>query len=244
VSERLSEGDPSLPLANVDAPGLYLACACALGVRGAVELADAICSTHVISALRRLGIESTLRDEVLARLRTMLFAGSAEGGPLLLAFKGRGTLRSWVHSVAVHQALKLRRSDRPLVSIEQLATDLVDSRSDPEMAYLKIFYLEEFRAALHRAMTAIPKDARNLLRQHYLDRMSLEAVAQVHRVHRATAARWLSEARRHVLDKTKEELTLALELHPSEVDSILSFVRRQSSFGDHLSGVGLALSDT
>jgi RNA polymerase sigma-70 factor, ECF subfamily len=199
----------------------------------------------VIGALARLGIEQALRDEVLARVREMLFVdgGAADRRPLLLAFRGRGSLRSWVHSVAVHQALKLRRKDRPLVSIEQLATDLVEDRSDPEMAYLKTFYLHEFRGALGRAMAALPKDARNLLRQHYLDKMSLDAVAKVHRVHRATAARWLADARRRILDQTKQELTTALELQPSEVNSIMSFVRRQSSFGQHISGVGQALRE-
>jgi RNA polymerase sigma-70 factor (ECF subfamily) len=240
VAERLPQLDDVLDeLSSVDSDGLYLACACASRDTKAIEQFEATFAPEVARALARLGIEATLRTEVVAELLAHLFYGNAEGGASLISsFGGRGKLRSWVQSVAVHQALKVRRKDRPLVSVDQIAFDIPDDRTDPEMAYLRSFYLEEFRSALGRAMTMLPKDSRNLLRQHYLDRMSLEAVARVHRVHRATAARWLADARDDVLRRTKEELTQAIGLGPSEVDSVLAFVQRQSSFGVHMSELG------
>ena len=62
--------------------------------------------------------ESTVRDEVLSRLHEVLFFGDAGGAaPLVTSYAGRGSLRSWTRSVAIHQALKMRRKDIPLDSL-------------------------------------------------------------------------------------------------------------------------------
>jgi RNA polymerase sigma-70 factor, ECF subfamily len=243
VAERLPR-ERAAPdeLSAVDAPGLYLACACATRDPRALELFQSTLWPEVLRALSRMGIDPALREEILSKLREQLFFGEQDGaGPLITGYRGRGTLRSWLQSVGVHQALKVRRKERPLVSIDQLADDLPQDQTDPEMAYLRGFYVEEFRNALGRAMRTLPKRSRNLLRQHYLDKMSLEALAKVHRVHRATAARWLADARDDVFSKTKEELAQAIHLQASELESVMSFVRKQSSFGVHITEVGDAL---
>jgi RNA polymerase sigma-70 factor (ECF subfamily) len=137
----------------------------------------------------------------------------------------------------VHEALKVRRKARPMAPMNDLALELPADDPDPEVTYLRSLYVREFRLALSRAMQALARRERLLLRQHYLDKMSLEAVAKAYRVHRATAARWIADARSAVLDKTKSELAEGLHLRPSELNSVLSFVQKQSSFGAHLSEI-------
>jgi RNA polymerase sigma-70 factor, ECF subfamily len=233
---------PFVALAALKVEDLYLACACLAGHVRALEAFETRLWPEAARGLSRVGIEPELCEEVFSKLREALFFGKPPNAPpMIAAYRGRGTLRSWLRSVSIHQALKFRRRARPLVSMDQLAQKLHADGDDPEMGHLRGLYLREFRGALERAMRALSKRERTLLRQHYLDRMSLEAVAKAYRVHRATAARWIADARAKVLARTRNELVEAMKLRPSELQLVLSFMRRQSDFGSHLSGIGNAL---
>ncbi len=219
-------------LASTHSEDLYLACACTLGDVRAVERLVATLRPRVERALLNLGVPSAQREDVLSKVQELLLVGDGRTGtPLVATYTGRGTLRGWASSVAVKQAVTARRADRRLVPLGDEALALSADQTSPENACVRASCLEAFRAAFARAMRAAPRRERNLLRQHYLDGMSLEAVARVHRVHRATAARWLAEARENVLRRTRDELAGAASLSPAELDSLLVFVRRQSSFG-------------
>ncbi len=222
-------------LASLDAGGLYLACACRSGDAHAIERFMSTMGPHVDRALANMRVGTPEREDVLSRLQQICFFGGGPGAaPIVGTYTGRGSLRNWARSVGVKQALAIRHKDRKLVALDEESLERCADPADPEVAYLRDFYLEEFQAALGRAVRAVPRRERNLLRQHYLDGMSLEAVARVHRVHRATAARWLADAREQVLRGTREELGDALRLSPSELESVLAFVRRQSSFGANM----------
>jgi RNA polymerase sigma-70 factor (ECF subfamily) len=236
--------DVTLELPTLDAEGLFLACACAGGNPVALQSFETALWPDLGHVLSRMGLEATARDDLLSRLREILFFGdSPRATPLLGTYAGRGSLRSWARSVATFQAIKARRKDRPLVAMDDQHIDLPALEADPELAYLRSFYVDEFRAALARAMRALALRERNLLRQHYLDGLTLEALARVYGVHRATAARWLAHAREVVLATTRSELAAAIHVRPSELESVLAFVQRQSTLGVHLSGVFAAIRD-
>ncbi len=239
VASRLHAGGDALEqLGSLDAGGMYIACACVGHDGSAIERCVATLGPQVDRALAQMGLAKPEREDVVATLQQLLFFGDEAGSePILGSYTGRGSLQSWARSVGVKQAFSLRRREHRYALLDDELFDLPADQTTPEMAYLRHFYLEEFRAAFQRAIRAIPKRERNLLKQHYLDGMSLDAVARVHRVHRATAARWLADARQSALDKTRQELTGAVHLSPSEVDSVLTFVRRQSSFGDDIARI-------
>jgi RNA polymerase sigma-70 factor (ECF subfamily) len=221
---------------------LYLACACALGNGAAIALFEATYTAEIERALSFARVDAGRRDDVVSRMREQLFFPRPSGAPALIStYSGRGKLRSWAQSVALHEAVRLARPAHHAEVIDELALHLAETGTDPEMAYMKSFYLEEFRSALGRALRALPRRDRVLLRQHYLDEMSLEAMATAYRVHRATAARRLADARDRVLARTKEELVAALHLAPSELESVLKFVREQSSVEASI-GAALAAS--
>ena len=102
---------------------------------------------------------------------------------------------------------------------------------------MKEKYRGEFSAAFRRAIAKLELRERNLLRQHYLDELSLEDVASLYRVHRATAARWLSSARSGLLALTRQELAAALGLPAHEVDSLMRLLQSRLDFS---AGVFLA----
>jgi RNA polymerase sigma-70 factor (ECF subfamily) len=243
VADRLPRGAaPTAALARVDAEGLYLACACAGRQAKAVECFISTLGPDVDRALARMGIDLPQREDLVSTLyQIFLFGNGADRPPLITSYTGRGSLSSWARSVAVKQALTARQREQRLVQLDEELLDLPGHQTSPDLAYMRDLYLEEFRLALGRALQTVSKRERNLLRQHYLDRMSLEAVARARRVHRATAARWLAEAREHVLSQTKLELASAVHLTATELESVFSFVQRQSAFGDDVARLRKAL---
>jgi RNA polymerase sigma-70 factor (ECF subfamily) len=105
------------------------------------------------------------------------------------------------------------------------AAELLPAADDPELEYLRTQYVSEFKRALGDAFDLLPMRERNLLRQHYLDGLTIEAVARLHRVHRATAARWLADAREVVLVNVRKQMRLRCSLSDVELESLVSAVR-------------------
>jgi RNA polymerase sigma-70 factor (ECF subfamily) len=241
VGERLVLGKGVLSaLEEAQTRDLYLACACVRGDATAIERFETLHAPEIARALSFAGIDASSRDDVLSKMREILYFPRISGAPPLIAtYSGRGRLRSWAQSVALREARRLALPKRSPAPTELALA--CDTGADPEMAYLRTFYVEEFRSALGRALQDLSRRDRVLLRQHYIDQLSLPALAASYRLHRATVARHVAEARERVLARTKEELVAALQLRPSELESLLRFVREEnvldSSLGAALRGV-------
>src|SRR5438128_2172894 len=104
--------------------------------------------------------------------------------------------------------------DVPL-SPEHFARQLAASCSgldveDPELGRLKEHYAADFRLAVRGGIAALGRRERTLLRQHFIDGVSLDQLAVLHRVHRATIARWIAQARRTLLELIRASLSQRL----------------------------------
>jgi RNA polymerase sigma factor (sigma-70 family) len=141
---------------------------------------------------------------------------------------GRGGLAAWVRVVATREAARLLRKERRHEPTEddELARVLAPD-AGPELDYLKRLYRDEFKNAVHAAIAGLSDRERLVLRQHALDGLSIDQLAALHRVHRATTARWIAGARKAVLDGTRRALTDRLRLRPAELDSILRLIDSQ-----------------
>jgi RNA polymerase sigma-70 factor (ECF subfamily) len=208
---------------------LYLACACSRGDTRALAAFDARVLSVIDPALGKLGIGADVVGEVKQRLRTSLLVGDGEGSPpRILQFNGKGDLRGWVRVIAVREALALGAKDRRFQPLDDdsLAERLLPD-SDPELAHLKRFYSAEFKAAFASALGALEDRERLLLRQQFIDGLTIDEVGALYRVHRATAARWMERARTRVMESTLAELRRRLAVGPAELDSILRLIRSQ-----------------
>jgi RNA polymerase sigma-70 factor, ECF subfamily len=103
----------------------------------------------------------------------------------------------------------------------------VGAEDDPEVGYLKHLYRREFKQALHAAVDTLDDHERLLLRQHALDGLSVDQLARLHGVHRATAARWVGAVRDTVLARTHRELIRRLGLSRGELASIMRLIQSQ-----------------
>lgn len=227
LSRRLQGPDPMAEVQGLCAADLYLACACVAGVPGAAERFDEGYRPVIRAAVARLDGGRGILDEVLQRVRDIALVGAGRGRPALAGYGGRGDLRGWVRVVAVREAYKLLRADRGRVGVEddEMFDVLASPGEDPELAILKQRYRNEFRTAFRGAVAALPRRERTALRLHVLDGLSIDEIAPMYSVHRATAARWLARARERLLVETRRELRRALGIDDEQVDSVIRLIQ-------------------
>ena len=68
---------------------------------------------------------------------------------------------------------------------------------------------------------------KNMLRQHIVDGLSIDDLAALHKVHRATSARWLAKAKEDLLAETRKTFIQNARISKGECDSILRLVQSQ-----------------
>ena len=94
----------------------------------------------------------------------------------------------------------------------------------PELRVVEREHREHVKAAFHTAIESLSATDRGILRLHLLERLSIDEIAALHDVHRATAARWLVRIRQHIGEHTREDLRARLRLDAAELDSLLRAV--------------------
>lgn len=228
LRERLPAGiELEAALRQLHTSDLYLACACADGDPGALAAFDDHCLSIVDLALRRLRMDADAISEVKQRLRGTLLVAE-RGSPRIAGFAGRGDLRRWIRVLAVHEAFAvLRHARRHVAPDEDRLVELVARGASPELDYIKRVYRREFELALREGIQALSDRERTLIRQHFLDGVTIFQLARLHRVHRVTAGRWLEAARDTILATTRARLVTRLDVAPGEIESIIRLVLSQ-----------------
>ncbi|AEI67168.1 DNA-binding regulatory protein [Corallococcus macrosporus] len=215
--------------ANLHLVDLALAWAYSQGNVAAIVHFERVYFSHAVRALRRMKLSETLADDVLGWLRLELFA--RPGGGLMSTYTGRGDLGSWVRAIAVHEALKrARRQSREVTP--DAAADL--PVPDTGLVAVRGAYGAEFTRALDASFRALTTQQRNLLRQYFLDGLTIDMLARLHDVHRATAARWVVAARTELVDNVRSRLTEELALNESDVDEVITLSNLRESLSQLL----------
>lgn len=224
-----ARADAALAGGDARAADLYLAMACARGDSAAIAHLDATLPSTIRPALARLGMAASDDDEIVQRVRVALLTSTNERAAGIAGYSGRGDLRSYVRAVAAKLALKrLEREELPSPDDDSEALALLPNDADtPELRLLKERCRGDLRAAFGEAIAALEPRDRTLLRQHYVDGLSLEALAALHGVHRATCARWIASARDTILSGLRKRLRAALGLEQREIESAIDLVRSQ-----------------
>ena len=159
-------------------------------------------------------------------LRARLLVGDGDG-PAIGSYEGRGKLRTWVLVAALREAVRQRaKAVREPALAEDDLLELAH-RADAASAAdaQKKMYRDMFRAAFRTSLAALEPRERNLLRLHVIDELSIDEIAGLHGVHRATAARWLEDAREQVALGVRKELARQLGSDPFELAELLQWVK-------------------
>ena len=217
-----------IPASELCVEDLFLACACAAGDDRAVAAFVREVLPHVEAAVLSVGAGPADLEEVRGRVLDALFVASAERPRGIAGYAGRGRLRSWVRSVAVRTAMRYlggehARGER--TASDEILDLLGDAEVDPALDHLRVRFGDAFRAAFSEALAALSPRERNLLRQHYLDELTVDQLGSLYRVHRATAARWVAAAREAAFDGTRARLVAAVGVAASDLDSIMRLLK-------------------
>jgi len=204
---------------------LLLAFGCARGDAAAIR---------ILEQQYLLGLGASLpgphRDdaaEIVQILRERLLVPAGGRPARIEDYTGRGAMQSWLRVAAVRIALNLKRSRRREIPLDEDRALAERASGDLEIDDLKRRYSTEFRAAFAAALEALPVRDRTLLRQHYLDGLTMEAVGALHRVHRITVVRWMDRARVALARETRRELTARLRVNEAELSSIIRLIESQ-----------------
>lgn len=228
IAERLEMDDPIRSVGAMHTDDLYLACGCVSGDAAALAAFELRCGRAISGAIAAAGATRCERADLGQVVRQRLLVAPPGGPPRIASYSARGSLPAWVRVVATREAARrLVRAGREVGAEDDELADLIADGDDPEIGYLKRLYREEFKRSFHAAVQKLDARARLVLRQHALDGLNIDALAVLHGVHRATAARWIQAAREAVLAGTQRELTTRLRLTRAEVESVIRLIQSQ-----------------
>ena len=214
LAAALGDKDPT----PEGAAELYLAIACARGDEAAIRTFERDYLSAVPAALASTKLPAATVEDIRAAVRDKLLLDGK-----IVEYAGLGRLRGLVQVTASRLAIDRIRHDSKEQALPE--GDRLAAVGDVEMSLIKAQYREAFAAGFTEAVAQLPRRDRNLLRLHLLGGVTLEQLAQMYGVHRATVVRWLAAAREAVLAGTRAHV--ADRLHPpaDELDEMFDLVR-------------------
>ncbi len=206
------------PLEQVRGPELFLACACLAGDEAALAAFEQQFIAKTNKAIEGVDPSPSFVDEVRQRTRERLLV---KPNPKLEEYSGTGSLQGWTRVVAMRLALNHKRDTAREVQDEGMIDALPFAGRDLELDYVRSAHRQDFAAAFREALASLEARGRNVLRLSYVDRLSIDQIGTMYGTHRATAARWLSQARDELMEQTRTRLGERLKLTQSDLNSLL-----------------------
>lgn len=202
---------------------LFLAAACVAGEAAAVRAFEDRFRPAALAIVAGMKLDEDLRREAVQLAFSRLLVGD-DSGPKLRGYRGAAPLLAYVRVVVVRAAQELARWRKSRRELPEAAGPELVASDDPELAYLKRRYRREFAAAFADAVAALDPRDRTLLHHVLVDRMSIDRLAAIYDIHRATAARRVARARTQVVDATRSALRDRLQVSRDTLESILRLV--------------------
>jgi RNA polymerase sigma-70 factor (ECF subfamily) len=215
-------GDDPAPLTAAAFAELHLAIACARGDTAAIVAFDRTYLAVVPQALASMKLPAATVEDVRSMVRDKLLLADGDRRPRVLDYAGRGRLKGLVQVTATRTAIDRIRLEEK--EAELPARELAGS-TDLALSLIKAQYRAAFSAGFARAVAAASRRDRNLLRLHFLGGVTLEQLAQIYNVHRATVVRWLAAARDGVFAATREHVAQQIAAPSDELDEMFDLVK-------------------
>lgn len=228
VVARLAPTTAPAAIADLAAGDLLLAYACSIGDAAAIAMFEAELMPVVRATLGRMRAGAGDIDDVAQMVRQKLLVGDGKTSPRIAAYAGRSDLSRWVKAIAARAWIDHQRANRREVPVDdERVFDEIAQPDDPELVFLKQRYREELKEAFFEALATLSDMQKNVLRHRYVDNLVIEDIASLYQAHRATAHRWLAEARDELALTTQKILRKKLSLTSSEFDSLCRLVQSQ-----------------
>jgi RNA polymerase sigma-70 factor (ECF subfamily) len=149
-------------------------------------------------------------------VRAKLLSGAL---PRIGTYAASGPIEAWVRMIVIRAAVDLLRQPRLAngdAALAEIATDIfpVDVTIDAAKQVPRL------REAVTAALGVLAAEERMLLKLHYLDGVSLDRLAALLRVHRATVVRQIATVRRKIVIEVGNNLGTRFGTRPSELRSL------------------------
>jgi RNA polymerase sigma-70 factor (ECF subfamily) len=201
---------------------IVLAAACLAGDGAALDVLE-----HTYGRPLRVLVASIAGDQasdVLQDVWARLLVSRDGRLGRLADYGGRGSLMTWLRVVCAREAISIVRRRRSVALDDDALVGRLVTSHDPEVAVIHAQSSAILKRAFEHAVATLEVRERNLLRQHLLDGLTIDDLARLYRVHRATAARWLAKARDGLWAVVQRRLRDELALAPQDLDSLLRTV--------------------
>jgi RNA polymerase sigma-70 factor (ECF subfamily) len=144
-------------------------------------------------------------------------------------YGGGGALGAFVRVAGVRLAQTARRTRAR--QREDTMTDRLATSGDPERLVLRKEHAERLTDAVRAALSELDDQSNEALRCFYFESRSLEEIATLLRVSRATAARRVAHARERVLNEARRHLKQAAGMRADEAESMLRWMTSNFEMG-------------
>jgi RNA polymerase sigma-70 factor (ECF subfamily) len=193
---------------------------------GAIEQLERRHAAAITRTCRRFVQPGYSEDDLRQILRTKLFVGLT---PKIADYVGNCSLDAWLRVVATREFIDLtRRKDRPRevsAADDELAEALAPN--DVLLETIKAEHRKAVVEALFAAVRALDPAERHLLRQHLVSGLTIDQLADVLHVHRATVARRIARARDLLAQHTRDLVAERLGVAPESFAEVYELVRSQ-----------------
>jgi RNA polymerase sigma-70 factor (ECF subfamily) len=228
VAARVAgDGEPFKAIARLHLADLYLACACAGGDAAAIQAFRRDLLPRARAAAAKLDRRPEFLQQVEDALIQKVIVSDDGRPPRIGDYAGRGTLASWLCAVAIRAAIDLTSQSAPQSIPLDEGVDHALAKEDPDLHVIRKRYQPAFKRAFERAFALLSAEDRNALRLSVMEKMSVNQLAVMFRVHRSTAARRLARIRQDLLEATRERLSAELRLSERETSSLMRMLRSQ-----------------
>jgi RNA polymerase sigma-70 factor (ECF subfamily) len=205
---------------------VYLAVACCEGTARAIARIEDILARELRHAALKLHASPDQSAETHAELRRILLIDEPPRRAALREYAGRGDLRGYIRVMSTRALIRAINRGRREIAVEDSEFfDRMLPNHDAEISFLRAQYRDAVDGALRAALAGLDPRSRALLRYQLIDGWSIDQVGKLYGVHRATAARWLTDAREVLGTAIRSQLAARLQISPEEVDSIVRLVQ-------------------
>ncbi|MFT3710290.1 MAG: sigma-70 family RNA polymerase sigma factor [Archangium sp.] len=176
---------------------------------------------RVRSGLQRAGAVDAEVDELVQDALTRVLVENS--GERLKQYRGQGTFAAFVVTVAMRLFSTRRgKSSREAPGAAAETLDALPMALDLEKHLSRAQNRSHFAAAFQAALESLDPRQRTLLKMNLVNGSSIDELAPMYQVSRASVARWIAQAREQLRVETLKRLAGSTRMERDDLDGLMA----------------------
>jgi RNA polymerase sigma-70 factor (ECF subfamily) len=226
IKRRLADNLTEHVMTTCHTGDIYVMIAASRGDPRAVAVVEEQLAIDLAAAAQRTNARPDQVADARGVVRELLFTETPDRVAAAKSYAGRGDLSGFLRVIATRELIKIvQRGRREAPHEQDELLGLLSTGGDPELSMLREKYREGVTACVRDALGKLDDRSRTLLRCQLVDGLNVDKVGALYGVHRATAARWIADAREELGKLIRAEVATQLKIDRDEVDSIVRLVQ-------------------